>query len=74
VLVSTYAPEDISSHPDGPPSVMMNDNGDDDWSGDESFLSLSAASCASIDISVMPGETPFESEMKNKNRSLICSC
>ena len=67
-LVNTYVPEDIPSHPDGPPFVMMNDNGDDDSSGDESYLSLSAASFASIDISVS-GETPFEFEMNNKNRS-----
>jgi hypothetical protein len=68
-MMSTYVPEDIPSHPDGSPSVMMNDNGDDHSSGDESYLSLSAASFASIDISVMSGETPFEFEMKNKNRS-----
>jgi hypothetical protein len=68
-MMSTYVPEDIPSHPDGPPSVMMNDNGDDDSSGDESYLSLSAASFASIDISVVSGETLVEFEMKNKNRS-----
>jgi hypothetical protein len=68
-MMSTYIPEDVSSHPDGLPSVMMNDNGDDDSSGDESYLSLSAASFASIDISVVSGETPVEFEMKNKNRS-----
>ena len=46
---------------------MMNDNGDDDSRGDESYLSLSTASFASIDISVS-GKTPFEFEMNNKNR------
>ena len=68
-MINTYVPEDTPSHDDGLPSVMMNDNGDDDSSGDESYLSLSAASFASIDISVVSGDTPGEFETKNKNRS-----
>ena len=68
-MINTYVPEDTPSHDDGLPSVMMNDNGDDDSSGDESYLSLSAASFASIDISVVSGDTPGEFERKNKNRS-----